>query len=467
MKNFFFNTLSKYGKNIALIDENENSYSYKDLNLMVNEYSKSLKNYNLAFLIANNTLGFIVSYLSLLRSNVLVVLLDRQIKKENLIRLLNLYQPDIIVRTSVDNLPIHNLRCVKNEKNLGIYLFNENKKIINKKIAQLISTSGTTGSEKFVKQSFEALDDNIKKISNFLKISNEDITITTMDPHYTYALSIINTHIYKGATILLNNSSFFEKKFWEKFKKYKINTFGGVPFHYEILKRLRFHEKDIKNLKYITQAGGKINDLVLDYFIATSEKKNFKFIVMYGQTEAISRISILDYKFLKKYKGSVGKPLRGYKIWINKKNDLDPKKNGGIIFSGKNIMSGYSQNLKDLKKIENIKKHDTGDIGYINNKGFIFITGRKKRYIKFYGHRINLDDIEKMINLKKTICACEEINNKIYLFLLKDINSDFIFNKYLKNIFYSKKNINFFPIKEIPKNRNNKIDYKKLIKFLK
>lgn len=467
MKNFFFNTLSKYGKNIALIDENENSYSYKDLNVMVNEYSKLLKNYNLAFLIANNTLGFIVSYLSLLRSNVLVVLLDRQIKKENLIRLLNLYQPDIIVRTSGDNLPIHNLRCVKNEKNLGIYLFNENKKIINKKIAQLISTSGTTGSEKFVKQSFKALDDNIKKISNFLKISNEDITITTMDPHYTYALSIINTHIYKGATILLNNSSFFEKKFWEKFKKYKINTFGGVPFHYEILKRLRFHEKDIKNLKYITQAGGKINDLVLDYFIATSEKKNFKFFVMYGQTEAISRISILDYKFLKKYKGSVGKPLRGYKIWINKKNDLDQKKSGEIIFSGKNIMSGYSQNLKDLKKIENIKIHDTGDIGYINNKGFIFITGRKKRYIKFYGHRINLDDIEKMINLKKTICACEEINNKIYFFLLKDINLDFIFNKYLKNIFYSKKNINFFLVKEIPKNRNNKIDYKKLIKFLK
>lgn len=467
MKNFFFNTLLKYGQNIALIDENENSYSYKELNFLVNECSKTLKNYNLAFLIANNTLDFIVSYLSLLRSNVLVVLLDRQIRKDDLIRLLNLYKPDIIVRTSEDNLPIHNLRCVKNKKNLGIYLFNKRKKIINKKIAQLISTSGTTGSEKFVKQSFKALDDNIKKISNFLKISNEDNTITTMDPHYTYALSIINTHIYKGATVILNNSSFFEKKFWEKFEKYKINTFGGVPFHYEMLKKLKFHEKKINHLKYITQAGGKINDLVLDYFIDISEKKNFKFFVMYGQTEAISRISILDYRFLKKYKGSVGKPLRGYKIWISKKNDLDQKKNGEIIFSGKNIMSGYSHNLKDLEKIEIIKKHNTGDIGYINNEGFIFITGRKKRYIKFYGHRINLDDIEKKINFRKTICACEEINNKIYLFLLKDINSDLIFKKYLRNVFYSKKNINFFLVKEIPKNNNNKIDYKKLIKFLK
>tara|TARA_B100000900_G_scaffold312880_1_gene271697 strand:+ start:8096 stop:8482 length:387 start_codon:yes stop_codon:yes gene_type:complete len=128
MKNFFFNTLSKYGQNIALIDENENSYSYKELNFLVNEYSKTLNNYNLAFLIANNTLDFIVSYLSLLRSNVLVVLLDRQIRKENLIRLLNLYKPDIIIRTSEDNLPIHNLRCVKNNKNHGIYLFNKKKK---------------------------------------------------------------------------------------------------------------------------------------------------------------------------------------------------------------------------------------------------------------------------------------------------------------------------------------------------
>ena len=120
MKNFFFNTLLKYGQNIALIDENENSYSYKELNFLVNECSKTLKNYNLAFLIANNTLDFIVSYLSLLRSNVLVVLLDRQIRKDDLIRLLNLYKPDIIVRTSEDNLPIHNLRCVKNKKNLGM-----------------------------------------------------------------------------------------------------------------------------------------------------------------------------------------------------------------------------------------------------------------------------------------------------------------------------------------------------------
>ena len=75
--------------------------------------------------------------------------------------------------------------------------------------------------------------------------------------------------------------------------------------------------------------------------------------------------------------------------------------------------------------------------------------------------------LKKKINFKKTICACEEINNKIYLFLLKDINSDLIFKKYLRNVFYSKKNINFFLVKEIPKNNNNKIDYKKLIKFLK
>ena len=101
---------------------------------------------------------------------------------------------------------------------------------------------------------------NTKDIIKSLKISKNHTTITTLPISYVYGLSIINTHLFSGAKIILNNTSIFQKKFWDFFSKYKINSFGGVPFSYEILTKINFFKKKtvLKNLTYTTVAGGKL-----------------------------------------------------------------------------------------------------------------------------------------------------------------------------------------------------------------
>ena len=146
-----------------------------------------------------------------------------------------------------------------------------------------MSTSGSTGSPKLVKLSYENINLNSNSICKFLKIKNNDTTITTLQPNYTYGLSIINTHINMNAKIILNRNSFFEKNFWEKCKKFKVNSFGAVSFMYEILKKLRFEKMDLPHIKYLTHAGGKLNNLIHNDILQMCEKNKIKFISMYGQ----------------------------------------------------------------------------------------------------------------------------------------------------------------------------------------
>ena len=180
----------------------------------------------------------------------------------------------------------------------------------------MLSTSGTTESPKFVRLSKKNIEDNTIKIIKYLKIKKNQTTITTMPAGYSYGLSILNSHLKAKSKIVLNNNSIIEKSFWEKMKKFKVNSFGGVPEFYEFLRKLNFEKYVNKNMKYLTQAGGKLNEKDLEYFGKICKKNKIKFYVMYGQTEASPRISFLEWKYFFKNMNSIGKPLKGYKLKI-------------------------------------------------------------------------------------------------------------------------------------------------------
>ena len=122
-----------------------------------------------------------------------------------------------------------------------------------------------------------------KKIISSLKIKSDHTTITTLPFSYSYGLSILNSHFFKGACLVVNNLTVFEKNFWKVFDKYKVNSFGGVPQLYKQLRMLKFPNKKYPHLKYLTQAGGKLSDQLVDYFYSTCKKNKIKFIIMYGQ----------------------------------------------------------------------------------------------------------------------------------------------------------------------------------------
>ena len=431
MQKIFLN-LKKYNNKIAFIDNNFKKYNYSFIINYEKKFKKCVKNRSLILMIGSNQAASAIGYISFLRLNYILILLDESFTNEYIKKLIQIYKPEYIYgedqRLKQINLESFKLRC------LNFLLvrtkFKKNNKI-NKKNLLLISTSGSTNSPKFVRLSRINLIDNTKKIIDYLKINSSHKSITTMPFGYSYGLSIINSHLGSGGTIVFSKKSVFEKDFWKIVKKYKITSFGGVPSFYELLRKLKFDKTFSPNIKYLTQAGGKLSNDLIYYF---SNIKNLKFYQMYGQAEASPRIAYLNPKKNLEKIGSIGKPLKGYKLIIKKNYSLKEKNiDGEFVLHGKNVCLGYAKKKEDLSKgDENSGKIFTGDLGYKDNEGYYYITGRKKRISKIFGLRVNLDEIEFL--LKKHNFSSKCITSNEYLNI--EIKENFDENK-LKKIIYN------------------------------
>jgi len=461
-----FDNLNKFKNKIGLVEPDKKEYSYKKILLKVKQISLKINKRSLILIIASNSVDSIVGYVSFVRSNHVSILLDKSFKLEYINSIVQKYKPNYIYCPNEYFENEKNYYKIFRFKNYNLIKTNFNQQHkINEKNLLLLSTSGTTQSPKFVRLSSENLTNNTKSIIKYLKINSNHKTITTMPMGYSYGLSIINSHLSVGSKIIITNKTIFDKDFWNILKEYKITSFGGVPQFYEFLKKLKFEKFNLPNLKYITQAGGKLDNNLLKYFGNICKKKKIKFFVMYGQTEASPRMSYLVWnKFLKKL-GSIGKALVGSKFKIINKNGQYIKKpfvSGELVYFGKNVSLGYASSLNDLSKGDKNKgKLLTGDLAYKDGDSFFYLSGRKSRISKVFGIRINLDDIEK--NLKKNNYKVKCITDNKYLKIL-------IINNYniekIKKIIYNFYGINknFIIILKV-KNFTNHGYFKEAIKL--
>jgi acyl-coenzyme A synthetase/AMP-(fatty) acid ligase len=191
-----------------------------------------------------------------------------------------------------------------------------------------------------------------------------------------------------------------EAPFWEHCRRYGCTSFAGVPYSYQILDRLGFEQRIPSNVRTMTQAGGKLDTKLITKFDGFMKNRNGRFFVMYGQTEATARMSYLPPERVPEKLGSVGIAIPGGRFWIEKdgKRIVEAMEAGEVVYSGPNVMLGYAEAREDLSRGDELMKTlRTGDLGYLDQDGFLFITGRNKRMVKVYGHRINLDEIEKKV----------------------------------------------------------------------
>ena len=405
-------------KKVIIVDENQKNISKGEFDKKIKTISNFFYDYSVIVIIADNCSDFIAGYLAALnRKNTITILLDKSFSLNYIEKVISLYKPNIVF--SPLNLSFSKLKILSffNLKNYKILNTNFNlRKNLNFSNFLLLSTSGTTESPKFVRLSKKNIEDNTIKIIKYLKIKKNQTTITTMPAGYSYGLSILNSHLKAKSKIVLNNNSIIEKSFWEKMKKFKVNSFGGVPEFYEFLRKLNFEKYVNKNMKYLTQAGGKLNEKDLEYFGKICKKNKIKFYVMYGQTEASPRISFLEWKFFFKNMNSIGKPLKGYKLKIfNRGKEIKrPNKNGELVLFGKNVCLGYANNFSDLKRgDENKNILRTGDLGFKDKNNFFYITGRLKKIVKIFGKRYDLNIIESFVKEKGYKINCHLIDKKL------------------------------------------------------
>ena len=266
-------------KNKSYIYSNGRNFTYANLIQDARKFNSYNVNHSLVFIVANNSYECLAGYIGLLRANAVVALINESIHESVWNDLVLKFKPAFIYQPS--NL----FQCSKvwNEKiNFGNYVFYEtNIEIdykINSDLSLLLMTSGSTGSPEFVRLSQNNIISNTKAICEYLKISKNDRAITTLPISYSYGISIINTHLFMGASLILTDASIMEKKFWELINRHKVTTFGGVPYTFEMLKKLKFEKISLPSLKYITQAGGKLSRGLLEYFSRLCDEKKIEFI---------------------------------------------------------------------------------------------------------------------------------------------------------------------------------------------
>ena len=417
----FYNDIDVYGSTTAIISESSEYFTYAELLKVADALKSQFTKKCLVFSVCENSLESVAGYIGFLRARIVPVLINGSINRELFDNLLRTYKPEYIWLQSEKAKAANWGREVYQ---YGNYVLLKTGYVIDytlhEDLALLLTTSGSTGSPMLVRQSYKNINNNANAIAQYLGITQTDRPITTLLMSYTYGLSIINSHLLKGCAIILTSKTLMDKIFWEHLKTHEATTFGGVPYVYEMLKKLRFSRMELPSLKILTQAGGKLSPYLSLEFATICEQKGIRFFVMYGQTEATARMSYLPSEYAISKAGSMGIAIPGGEFWLEDDNGNvipDSDTVGELVYKGDDVTMGYAASCKDLcKGDENGGVLKTGDMAKRDADDFFYIVGRKKRFLKLFGNRVNLDEVEQLIKGLGYNCVCsgEDDHLRIY-----------------------------------------------------
>lgn len=465
--------LDRYKDNIAVISDKGEKLSYHELDCESRKFNLAIPKTGLLFCLCENRIGSLVGYVSCLDNHIPIVLLDGSKDYSVIKNLVDLYQPEYIWAATgklsdVGGETIYSYASFSLQR--MHYDEEFEKPEINPELALCLTTSGSTGSPKFVRLSEKNVLSNAESIAEYLQIDENERPVTTLPSYYSYGVSVINSHLIKGATILLTEGTVAQREFWSFMKDNNATSIAGVPYTYEMLKMLRFFRMDLPHLKTMTQAGGKLNKDIAKEYIEFAHSKGKRFFVMYGQTEATARMSYLPFdKALEKY-ASIGVAIpRGEfsLIDVSGKQIAESDVDGELVYKGPNVSLGYAECRADLAKgDENHGELHTGDVARRDSDGFYYITGRLKRFVKVWGNRCNLDAVEQIVKAITTNCACVGVDDKITVFVTENGLDEHIVKLLTEKTGLNSKAFEVRTIDNILKSSSGKILYADLQKLL-
>ena len=463
----FYNDLEKYSSNIAIITELSEQVSYKDLLDVADNIGKQIKKRSLVFIVCKNCFDSVAGYIGFMRARAVVGMIYDTIDPILFANLLEAYKPEYIyLPEEKSGLKINCTRIftygsytlLKTGYNIDYTLHDD--------LALLMSTSGSTGSPKLVRQSYKNINSNTVSIAQYLGITSADRPITTMPMSYSYGLSIINSHLLAGASIILTDATLMDRRFWEEIRNNNATTFGGVPYIYEMLKKLCFKRMNLPGIEYVTQAGGKLSQELSAEFADICAQKGIRFFVMYGQTEATTRMSYLPWEYARTKAGSMGIAIPGGSFWLEDEKGNVVEENdtpGELVYMGDNVTMGYAENCRDLfRDNENRGILHTGDVAKRDTDGFYYMVGRKKRFLKMFGKRVNLDEVEQLIKAEGYDCVCAGTDDNLKIYVTEMDDKDKIRSYIAKRTSINHAGFTVVYIDKIPRNESGKVLYSAL-----
>lgn len=381
--------LAGFGDRPAVVTVSE-KLTYRALAERVEAASDALgRDRRLVLIRTRNELGTLVPYLGALAGHHVALPLppDRDATP-----IIDTYRPDAIVKRD------GSITAVASPS--GHLLHDE--------LALLLSTSGSTGSPKLVRLSRNNLTSNAEAIASYLKINENDCIPTTLPMSYCYGLSIVHSYLLRGACLLLTDRSVIDAEFWRLFRDHGATSLAGVPYTFDLLDSIGFEDFELPALRYVTQAGGRLPPERVRRLARLGQTRGWDFVVMYGATEATSRMAYLPADLAHTHSTSIGRAIPGGELVLEPTKDWTEPGVGELVYRGPNVMLGYAGRRSDLSLGRTVHELHTGDIARRGSDGLFEIVGRRSRFVKLFGLRVDLQRVESVLGQQDVAALCTD-----------------------------------------------------------
>jgi acyl-CoA synthetase (AMP-forming)/AMP-acid ligase II len=420
--------------------------SYAQLAATVRRRADELADYTggVVLLGAPSSVAPVVDYLALTSVGATVALLDPDTKAETIERWRDAYAADAawgFTQAAPSFRIAHDTDCGAAEESV------------------LLPTSGSTGNAKFVRLSAANVVANARQIAQALHLDPEQRALAHLPLFYSYGLSVLNSSLVAGACVVLTRASALRPEFWTVMREAAVTTLPGVPYSYEMYRRVGLADMDLPALRHLTQAGGRLaTERVLELH-RTFAHRGVALWIMYGQTEATARIAVLPATELPEGAGSVGYAIPDGTLTIA---EADATGEGEVVYRGPNVMLGYATTRAQLgtgDELGGVLR--TGDLGRVDGHGRLHVTGRARRIAKVFGTRVNLDDVERTLARFGTVAAVDA-DDRIGVFIEGNGEPNGLAREMERALDFPPRSVRVFVVDEVPTTPAGKVDYPRL-----
>ena len=265
-------------------------------------------------------------------------------------------------------------------------------------IGMIMFTSGTSGIPKAVPITFEALTHNTTETAYRLRITADDRLLINTPSYTTSTIIHILTMLCKGASVVVEKDFFFGSHMLEQLKVHDCTGFGGVPVHFSRLSAVLGDSAPPARLRFLMNSGDHLPVPIIKKF--RKAWPGIQIYCVYGLTEVAGRLCILDPEHVDVKMGSVGSPINGMEVTVRdeKGRILAPHQEGEVFVRGSLLMKGYLNNPEINALIMKKYGFATGDHGYLDEDGFLFLRGRRDDIFKVGGEKVSITMIEEAIS---------------------------------------------------------------------
>ncbi|WP_341720410.1 AMP-binding protein [Micromonospora sp. FIMYZ51] len=441
----FVRDLASHGDRTAVVTT-AGEISYVDLARRVVEGAERLGSVRrLVLVVGANSVEALVAYLAALHGGHPVLLVPDGPALPELVRA---YDPDVVLGPDAG--------WTVQERRVG------SAHQLHPELALLLSTSGSTGSPKLVRLSHDNLTANAESIARYLGIRDSDRAVTSLPLHYCYGLSVVHSHLTRGAALVLTDLSVADECFWELFRAARGTSLAGVPYTFDLLDRVGFAELELPHLRYVTQAGGRLAPERVRRYAELGRRGGWDLFVMYGQTEATARMAYLPPDLAAEHPAAIGVPVPGGAFRLAPVPDHPDPQVGELVYAGRNVMLGYAERPADLALGRTVTELHTGDLARRTPTGLYEIVGRRSRFAKILGLRVDPDQVEALLSRHGVAATCVGADDELVVAVPGDADGRRVRRLVVDAVGLPPRAVRVLVLAELPRLGNGKPDLARL-----